>query len=49
MMRLRDEVRVIVLNIEVAESDEVNVTSCIIGGCDESGALEKTLAPSPYS
>ena len=49
MRRLRDDVRVIALNIEVAEGDEVDVTLNVMGGCDESGALEITPGPSPYS
>ena len=35
MMRLRGEICVIALNIEVAEGDEVDVTSCVMGGCEE--------------
>ena len=49
MMRLRGEICVIALNIEVAEGDEVDVTSCVMGGCEEWRVEKNTLGPSPYS
>ena len=48
-MRLRDEVCMIALNIKVKGDEGVDVTSRIMGGCDDGGARENTLVPSPNS